>query len=154
MPIGPSVNWTFLQGRLDWVTLMRWSRSTINFLLDSFAFLVLLAVLWTRVITHVIVPPPVSGETGSRVLWGWSFDRWDQLNFWLTMFFAVVILVHLVLHWTWVSHLIHQRVKSITKSRTVLDSGTQTVYGVGFLITVLMVLGGLLMGAEVMAKPI
>ncbi|MCB9850165.1 MAG: DUF4405 domain-containing protein [Phycisphaerales bacterium] len=130
----------------------RMSRSAINFSLDLGAFVVLLATLWTRLVTFWIVPPPAEGKSG-LALWGMNHKAWDAVNFWVTMAFAVVILVHLILHWTWISQFVHQRVKRRSKSVAVLDSGTQTVYGVGFMIVVFVVVGGLLAVAAVAAKP-
>jgi len=131
----------------------RMSRSAINFSLDLFAFLVLLTTLWTRIVTFWIVPQPVEGEHG-LALWGMTHAAWDAVNFWVTMAFAVVILVHLILHWTWVSQFVHQRVKRRTRSTGLLDSGTQTVYGVGFMIVVFVVVGALLAVAAVAARPV
>jgi hypothetical protein len=128
------------------------SRTATNFALDCVAFFALLAVLWSRMVTYVVVPPPVAGEPPIR-LWGLGHAAWDAMNFWITMAFAVIVLVHLILHWTWVSQFVHQRVKRWTNSRAVLDSGTQTIYGVGFMILVFVVVGGLLAVAAVAAKP-
>lgn len=132
---------------------MRWSRAAINFGLDATALTVLLTVLWTRIVAFYVVPTPRAGES-ALVLWGLDHAGWDALNFWLTMAFAIVILVHLILHWTWVSQFVHQRVKRWTRSRTVLNAGTQTMYGVGFLILVLMTAGSLLAVAAVAARPL
>jgi hypothetical protein len=129
------------------------SRAVINFTFDCFAFLVLLTVLWTRMLTFVIVPAPAVGKP-PVVLWGWTHAHWDFLNFLLTMFFALVVLVHLILHWTWVAQFVHQRYNRLTGSRAPLHSGTQTVYGVGFMIAVLTVAGGLLMVAAILARPV
>lgn len=132
---------------------MRWTRPVINFTLDAFALVVLLSVLWTRILTYAVVP--AAGEDGEPILlWGWTHSTWESLNFWLTMGFTVVILVHLILHWTWVSQFVYHRVRRFTGSKGALDSGTQTVYGVAFMIAIFVVLGGLLMLAAVMAKPI
>ncbi|HRX85430.1 MAG TPA: DUF4405 domain-containing protein [Phycisphaerae bacterium] len=132
---------------------MKLNRAATNFLLDALALIVLVGVLWTRIVAFWIVPLPADGVAPVR-LWGLNHRGWDLVNFWATMGFAVVVLVHLILHWTWISQFVHQRIKRMTRSKGVLDSGTQTVYGVGFMIAVFVVAGGLLAVAAVAAKPV
>jgi len=124
----------------------------VNFALDSLALLVLLAVLWTRIVAFWIVPAPRAG-VAPLGLWGLTHAGWDAVNFWLTMGFAVVILLHLIMHWTWIAQFVHQRVQRRTGLRTVLHSGTQTIYGVGFMIVIFMVTGGMLAVAAIVARP-
>lgn len=131
---------------------MRWSRTVVNFCFDAFALTTLLAVLWTRMAMFVVLPPPTAGGPPTA-LWGGTYADWDRINFCLTMGFAVVVLVHLILHWTWISQFVHQRVMRYTGGRRTLDSGTQTIYGVAFMIAVFTVFGGLLLVAAAMAKP-
>jgi len=135
------------------VETMKLSRTTINFGLDAIALLVLVAVLWTRIVCYWIVPA-VLGDQAPVKLWGMDHGGWDTVNFWLTMTFAVVILIHLILHWTWIAQFVHQRLKRRGWAGARLDSGTQTVYGVGFMIAIFTVAGGLLAVAAVAAKPL
>lgn len=102
---------------------------------------------------QVIVPPPADGRP-AVLLWGWGHAEWSWLNFFLTMAFAVAVLVHLILHWTWVVQFVSYRLFRRGQTATKIDSGTQTIYGVGFMITVGMVAGALLMVAAVMARPL
>lgn len=132
---------------------MRLTRAATNFLLDAVALVVLVGVLWTRIVAFWVVPER-TGDAARVMLWGLDHRGWDQVNFWTTMGFAIVVLVHLILHWTWVSQFVHQRVKRFTGSKGVLDSGTQTVYGVGFMIAVFTIAGGLLAVAAVAAKAV
>lgn len=131
---------------------MRWSKPATNFAVDATALFVFLCLLWTRFLTFLVVPPTSTGQAWR--LWGGTHADWDRLNFWLTVLFVLVILLHLILHWTWITHFIRHRLTRRQSEKTPLASGIQTIYGVAFMIGVFTVLGGLLAIAVVMAKPI
>jgi hypothetical protein len=86
---------------------------------------------------RVVFPPPSTASGWS--LWGWSFDQWWDFQFGVVCFFALVVLVHVMLHWNWVCSVIANQILR-TKGR--VEDSTQTIYGVGTLIVLLHIIGG------------
>jgi hypothetical protein len=80
-------------------------------------------------------------------LWGHGFDDWSALQFSLLCVFALGILVHLMLHWSWICGVVANRLSRWRGRSLHLDEGTQTLYGVGLLIVALNVVGFLIAAA-------
>jgi hypothetical protein len=88
-------------------------RVTLNFLVDSLAFVDLLLLATTGAIMRWILPPGSGGGYGRgfrggrppaevKDLFGLARHDWGSIHFALATLFALLILVHLVLHWTWI----------------------------------------------------
>ena len=74
------------------------------------------------------------------MLWGYDFNDWANVQFQLLSLLAFAILLHVMLHWSWVCGVISSRL-SKWKGRAVrFDDGVQTLWGVGVLILILNVL--------------
>ena len=67
-------------------------------------------------------------------MWGLGYDQWRDLQFGLLCFFALGVLVHIMMHWNWVCSVIATQ---IVRSRSRPDEGMQTIYGVIVLIALL-----------------
>lgn len=116
-----------------------WSRTAVNFLLDTILLVVFLALVWVSVVVRFIFPAGTSAA--GWMLWGHGYDEWSAFQFALLCTFALGILLHLMLHWSWVCGVVSNRL-SRWRARTLrLDDGTQTLYGVGLLIVVLNLIG-------------
>jgi len=89
------------------------SRSTLNFILDLVSFLNLLGLAFTGFIIKYMLPPGTSGL--GRILHGgsgrgvqieefWSMTRheWGNIHFYLAVVFVVLMIIHVILHWTWI----------------------------------------------------
>lgn len=112
----------------------RLSRTVVNFWLDA-SLLIVLIVLWiTAVIVQFVFPPGVAAR--GWTLWGMSYGKWTSLQFAELCILCVGVLVHVMLHWTWVCGVVTRRILRI---RQMPDDGIRTVYGVGFLILLLLV---------------
>lgn len=111
----------------------RLSRTTVNFWLDTALLVVFVSLGVTAVIVQFVFPPGVAAR--GWTLWGMSYGRWTALQFGELCLLGVGILVHVMLHWTWVCSVITRR---ILKMRDLPDDGIRTVYGVGFLILLLL----------------
>jgi hypothetical protein len=126
------------------------SRTTINFLLDVSLLLVFLTIVWTSVVLRFVFP--VGTSAAGWTLWGRSFDDWSAFQFALLCVFTLGVLIHLMLHWSWVCGVIASRI-SRWRGRTIrLDDGTQTLYGVGVLIMALNVVGVLIAAAALSVR--
>lgn len=116
-------------------------RTLLNFWLDATLLLVFLAVLWLTFVLRLVFPP-ATVAAGWR-LWGWSYDQLDQLRFVTTCLFGGAVLLHIMLHWSWVCGVITSRLlrrREGEKKRQWSD-GIRTLYGVGLLLAILHALG-------------
>jgi hypothetical protein len=113
------------------------SRTVINFLLDTTLLVTFCALIFTSVIVRFIFPP--GPDARGWLLWGLSYDQWATVQFVAVAFLALGILLHVMLHWSWICGVIATRTARDKKVR--IDEGTQTLYGVALLIVLLNVLG-------------
>jgi hypothetical protein len=111
----------------------RWSMTIINFWLDASLMLVLVALGIVSVIIQFVFPPGISAK--GWTLWSLDHTQWTSLQFGMLSVLAVGVLVHVMLHWTWICGVISRR---LLGSNELPDDGIRTVYGVGLLIVLLM----------------
>jgi hypothetical protein len=116
------------------------SRTTLNFWLDSLLLILFLALLWCSAILRFVFPPgPVAGDW---LLWGYGYFAWHQFQFGLLCALALAVLLHVMLHWTWVCGVVASYVgRRRGGEKLRLDDGQRTLYGVALLIIVLHVVG-------------
>jgi hypothetical protein len=69
----------------------------------------------------------------------WATINGSQFSFATVAVFALGILLHAMMHWSWVCGVITTRMARDKKAK--LDEGAQTIYGVGLLIVILNILG-------------
>ncbi|MBN2131332.1 MAG: DUF4405 domain-containing protein [Sedimentisphaerales bacterium] len=87
-------------------------RTTLNFIVDAVGFVDLLLLAATGVILRWVLPPGSGGHGQAfrggrggahiRTLWGLGRHDWGDVHFVLSLLFVFLILVHLILHWTWI----------------------------------------------------
>ena len=91
-------------------------RTTLNFIVDLAAFLDLLGLAFTGFIMKYILPPGTggrgrmlrggrgAGEVGEQIkeLWSMTRHEWGNIHFCLAVIFAVLMVVHIILHWGWI----------------------------------------------------
>lgn len=84
-------------------------RSTINFIVDLASFLALTGLTGTGVLVAWVLPHGGQGfrggrgpEEASKIL-GLDRHEWGEVHQWLGVAFVVLTLVHLVLHWSWIT---------------------------------------------------
>ena len=113
------------------------SRTLINFLLDALLLVAFAVLIWSSVIVRFVFPP--GADAKGWYLWGLNYDQWTTVQFAMVAVLALGILIHVMLHWSWVCGVITSRVLRDKKAK--LDDGTQTLYGVGLLIVIFNILG-------------
>ena len=118
-------------------TRRAWSWSDTNLCLDAALLVVFAALCGVAVIVRFVFPPGPAAD-GWR-LWGLDYDAWNGIQFGLLAVLAGGILVHVMLHWSWVCNVIAARFGRAGKTR--VDEGMQTIYGVGLLIGLLVGVG-------------
>ena len=119
----------------------RISTTIINFWLDAFLLVAFLLLCWVSVIVRYVFP--VAANSKGWLLWGLSYLAWTDLQFALLCLFAVSVLVHVMLHWTWICGVIENWIRKRRGATTskAKDSGARTIWGVGLLIVILNMLG-------------
>ena len=121
-------------------TTMRFTKTSFNFWLDVLLLLVFLLLIWSSVVVRYVFPPATMTEGWS--LWGLDYLAWTDIQFVTLCLMAATVLLHVMMHWTWVCGVIgnwqRKRGRSVTANQ---DSGTRTLWGVGLLILILNVLG-------------
>ncbi|HKQ49966.1 MAG TPA: DUF4405 domain-containing protein [Phycisphaerae bacterium] len=122
------------------------SRQTINFLLDGTLLVAFLSLLWISVLLRAIFPEGTLAAGWS--LWGLGYDAWCKIQFAALLAFALCVLLHLILHWSWVCGFITGRLTRILGRRISTNESTRTAYGVTTLIAILSILGTLLFFAQ------
>ncbi|MBN2183619.1 MAG: DUF4405 domain-containing protein [Sedimentisphaerales bacterium] len=87
-------------------------RMTINFLVDLVAFIDFLVLIVTGFIIKYILPPgsggigrEISGGRGReeiKRLLSMTRHEWGDIHFYMSVVFVALMLVHLILHWSWI----------------------------------------------------
>lgn len=114
-----------------------WSWTEINFVLDTALLVAFVALCAVAVIVRFVFPPGPAAK--GWTLWGLDYDAWNGIQFGLLAGLATGILVHVMLHWSWICNVLASRLSGDRKAR--VDDGLQTIYGVGLLIVLLNVIG-------------
>ena len=125
------------------------SRAWINFWLDLLLLVVFATLLIVAAVVRFVFPTPL--DSAGWVLWGYTYDDWANFQFALVATLALGVLLHVMLHWTWVCGLIATRLRGNRKGLK-NDSGIQTLYGVGLLIVVLTVVGVTVAAAQLTVR--
>jgi hypothetical protein len=120
------------------------SRAWINLGLDFILLVIFSALMIVSVIVRFIFPPGLYSQHWR--LWGWTHHDWVTLQFGLVATLALGILIHVMLHWSWVCGMLVTRWKQDKKAK--LDEGLQTIYGVGFMIVLFGIMGIILAAAK------
>ena len=118
------------------------SKSVINFWLDVILAAVFVALCSVAAVLQFAFPA-ASLATG-WTLWGLTYEDVAAVQFGVLCVLAAGIVLHVMLHWTWVCGMI-TRGKPDATLRT--DDGIRTIVGVGVLIGLLHVIGGVLLAA-------
>jgi len=93
-------------------------RGTLNFIVDVISFIDLLCLAVTGFIMRYILPPGSAGRgrgfrggrggepVGEQIrdLWSMTRHEWGDIHFYLAVLFVVLMVVHIILHWTWIKN--------------------------------------------------
>lgn len=119
--------------------MAKFSKTTVNFWLDSFLLLVFLVLCWSTVIVRFIFPVPT--QTEGWTLWGLDYLAWTDVSFATLCVLACGILLHVMLHWSWVCGVIGGWLRKRQGASTKPDNGSRTIWGVALLIAIFNILG-------------
>lgn len=125
------------------------SRVILNFWLDALLLVTVVFIGWVSALLHVVFPAPTKSD--GWLLWGLSFDQWNDIRSTALCVCALLALEHVVLHWNWVCSTIATRIFRV-KSRP--DEGVQAVYGVGtFIVVLAIIFSGVVVGMLTVKQP-
>jgi hypothetical protein len=78
-------------------------RATVNFIVDAIAFLAFVCLTVTGFVIKYAPHGRPGGGLGQSENWlGVPHHAWGEIHFVASVVFVVLILVHIVLHWTWI----------------------------------------------------
>lgn len=117
------------------------SKTTINFWLDLCLLGILMFLCWTTIVVRYVFPQATQAE--GWTLWGWDYLNWTDLQFGALCVLVAAVLLHVMLHWTWVCGVVSswQRKRRGAAGTGPVDGGSRTLWGVGLLIVIINVLG-------------
>jgi len=128
------------------------SRTIVNFWLDALLLLIFVSLVWVNLIVRFVFPPAL--QSTGWTLWGLGYEQWINAQFALTSAMAGAVLLHVMLHWSWIWGVAASRLPRSDSKKARADEGTRTLWGVGLLIVVLHVLGiGMALAALFIQKP-
>ncbi len=116
------------------------SKPVVNFWLDIFLAVVFVALCSIAAVLQFAFPAASLAE--GWTLWGMTYDDVAAIQFGTLCVLAAGIILHVMLHWTWVCGMLTRGNPNATL-RT--DDGIRTIVGVGVLIALLHVIGGVLL---------
>ena len=128
-------------------------QTIINFWLDTVLLVCFALLAWVSVVVQFIFPP--AEAAAGYTLWGLSLSQFMDLQFGILAFFFFGIVLHLMLHWSWVCGVIGSRLlRSDDGKKRVMDDGQRTIFGVALMIVLLNVMGlGIAIAALSMQAP-
>jgi hypothetical protein len=121
------------------------SRTSLNFILDSGLLILFTGLVWSSSVVRFVFPPAY--ESRGWQLWDLGLNEWMNIQFAMLSLLALGVLIHVMLHWSWVCGVITSRLSRGKKGK--LDDGVQTIWGVGLLIVILNILGAAIAVAAV-----
>lgn len=117
------------------------TKTDVNFWLDFFLLIVFIVLCWSAVVVYYVFPPGPKAE--GWTLWGGDYSTWAGIQFGTLCVLAAAVVLHVMLHWSWVCGVVASRVgqKKGAGKAVNRDDGSRTLWGVGLLIVVFNVIG-------------
>ncbi|HPF37938.1 MAG TPA: DUF4405 domain-containing protein [Phycisphaerae bacterium] len=101
-------------------------RSTLNFVVDFVAFLVMLGMIATGLVVRYALPP---GTGGRLAIWEMGRHDWGDLHYYLAIALLVLLLLHLALHWAWTCVIADKLLSAVGLRVTSGATGTRSRFG-------------------------
>ena len=92
-------------------------RTNVNFLVDALALVALVFLTVTGAIIRYVLP---AGSGHGSVLWGLDRHGWGHVHFGIAVAFCVAMVVHLALHWGWITCVVRWDTRGKPKGRAAL----------------------------------
>jgi len=128
----------------------RVSKTVVNFFVDATLLVLVVTLLFTAAVLRFVFPAP--STSAGWTLWGRGYDAWANFQFILVAIIGLAILLHVMLHWSWVCGVVVTKLLRRTGAGQKIDDGQQTLWGVGMLIVVVNIVGLLVGLAYLMVR--
>lgn len=115
------------------------SWTLVNFWLDGILLIVFLALIWVSLLIRFVFP--ATSNLQDWQLWGRDLPQWIRLQFNILIAFCLGILLHLMLHWSWICGVFSSQIRRQKGGKHVSNDGARTIYGVVILVGILAALG-------------
>lgn len=118
-----------------------WTKTDVNFWLDVVLAALFVLLGWVSTVLYYAFPPGPLAD--GWTLWGWSYQQWASLQFTTLCAMAAAVVLHVMLHWTWVYSVAIAKFRKRRRGDPVAgrDEGVRTLWGVAMLILVLNLIG-------------
>jgi phosphotransferase system glucose/maltose/N-acetylglucosamine-specific IIC component len=126
-------------------------RQILNFVIETAALAVMVAMLATGFLLKCVLPP---GSRGGQDLQLWEMTRhaWGDVHFGLAVALLLPVLIHVVLHWAWVCALIARLAGATSPRGAAVAHWRQWRYGIGLLVVCCLLATGFLWLAHAQTK--
>lgn len=111
------------------------SRTIVNFWLDASLLVTFLVLCWLSAVLQFVFP--VGADATTSQIWAADVLDWRNAQFVVLCVLAAGILLHVMLHWSWIIGVITTR---FLHRKAVRDNGSHTLIGVGLLLVIFHVL--------------
>lgn len=110
-------------------------KTTLNLAVDLAACVVMMLLAATGLIVRYFLPAGSGGRGGGSqlALWGLGRHDWGAVHFWLSIALGVLIVLHIVLHWSWVCTTTRRHLPSFAQWPSATSQRVQNLYGIGLL---------------------
>jgi len=115
-------------------------RTMVNLVIDVVSFVVMCAMIATGLVIRFILPPGTGGRHahglgGGQImnLWGMGRHDWGDIHYWLAVVLGILMLIHVVLHWTWICGVIRRIFVANDGASVKPSTRILNLYGLGFL---------------------
>ena len=115
------------------------TKTDVNFWLDFLLLIAFVVLCGCATIVEFVFPP--GPQADGWLLWGKTYSEWSRMEYGILCFFAAAVLLHVMLHWTWVCGVVESRLGRKGANAAARDEPTRTLWGVGLLILILNVVG-------------
>lgn len=130
---------------------MRWrvSRTAVNFCLDALLLVLFVSLAVVSVILEFVFPAATQAD--GWLLWSADYDSWSRVRFGVLAILAATIVLHVMLHWSWVCGVVASRIGK-KKAGGAHDDPSRTLWGVGLLIVLVNLIGLVVAVASLMIE--
>lgn len=111
------------------------SKTIVNFWLDATLLATFLVFCWISAVLQFVFP--VGAAPDAHQIWGANAGNWQSAQFFVLCVLSGGILLHVMLHWSWIMGVIETRFWGRKGGR---DNGSHTLIGVGLLLAILHLL--------------
>lgn len=128
--------------------MTRKNRISFNLLIELATFVSLLGMISTGLVMRFVLPLEGSDPLHRGwAVWGWGRHHWGNAHFYLSMAAAALLLVHWVIHWNWLCHMLHRRLHRPEEGIEEAPPVVRHIYGVIFTMAILLVISTFFLAA-------